>query len=188
VVRTSWHIPAPTRGNATWQRLAELTASGHYLLHGSQRRGLKALQPRAPLDFSLDAFSKQTAVFVTEDPTWAIAYGIRTASCRLLSVCFYPGLKPGRASQRRLFLSYAATAGGRAPTSAGVVYVLPAKHFTRMPSYTDPLLGPITECQWASTETVPVVEEVPVQPQDLPVAPLLHDFDSVSARSARIHR
>lgn len=73
---------------------------------------------------------------------------------------------------------------GQAPITAGVVYVLPRDRFTRMPSHEDPALGPITECQWVSTETVPVVAEVPVDQHDLPFRPLLHDFETVSSRSA----
>jgi len=146
---------------------------------------LTALRPRAPIDFSPDQFSKQTAVFATEDPTWAIAYGIRSVACRrFLSACFYPGLEPGTPSQRRIFLSYAATVAGQAPTTGGVVYVLPRDSFTRMPSHLDPALGPITECQWTSTETVPVADEIPVDRHDLPIPLLLHDFETVSARSA----
>jgi hypothetical protein len=144
------------------------------------------LEPRAPVDFSPDAFSKETAVFATEDPTWAIAYGIRSAACRrLLSACFYPGLQPGPTAQRRIFLSYSATDDGHPPTQPGVVYVLPREHFARMPSHTDAVLGPITECQWTSRTTVPVLQEVRVEPHDLSMNPHLHDFDTVTARSAQ---
>jgi hypothetical protein len=182
----AWLQRAPTRGDATWTRLAEAVASGDVLLHGSQSPGLTALEPRAPIDHSADVYSKQSAVFATEDPTWAISYAIRSARCRrFLNACFYPGASLGDWSQRRIFLSYAATPDGRAPTEPGVVYVLPRTAFTRMPSYHDPVLGQITECQWVSTETVPVVAEVSVTPENLPSRPLLHDFDTVTQRAAQ---
>jgi hypothetical protein len=103
------------------------------------------LEPRAPIDFSLDEYSKRTSVFATEDPTWAIAYAVRSSSCRrFLNACFYPGASAGDGSERRIFLSFASTENGQAPTQAGTVYVLPGRSFTRMPSYTDPILGLIT--------------------------------------------
>lgn len=180
----AWLQRAPTRGDATWTRLAEAVASGDVLLHGSRAPGLTALEPRTPIDHSVDNFSKQPAVFATEDPTWAISYAIRSAHCRrFLNACFYPGASATEWSQRRIFLSYAATSDGRAPTTPGVVYVLPRAAFTRMPSYRDPVLGQITECQWVSTETIPVVAEVSVTPENLPSPPLLHDFDTVTRRA-----
>jgi hypothetical protein len=180
-----WLQGAPTRGDATWTRLAEAVATGDVLLHGSQTPGLTALEPRAPIDHSVDLFSRQAAVFATEDPTWAIAYAIRSARCRrFLNTCFYPGASPGDRSQRRIFLSYAATPEGRAPTRPGVVYVLPRAAFTRMPSYHDPVFGQITECQWVSTGTVPIMAEVAAAPRNLPHHPLLHDFDAVTQRAA----
>jgi hypothetical protein len=182
----AWLQRAPTRGDATWTRLAEAVASGDVLLHGSHSPGLTTLKPCAPIDHSADVYSKQTAVFATEDPTWAISYAIRSPRCRrFLNTCHYPGASPGDWSQRRIFLSYAATPDGRAPTTPGVVYVLPRAAFTRMPSYHDPVFGQITECQWVSTETVPVVAEVSVTPENLPSRPLLHDFDTVTQRAAQ---
>jgi hypothetical protein len=182
---SAWLQRAPTRGDTTWTRLAEAVTTGEVLLHGSQTPGLTELEPRAPIDHSIDFFSKQTAVFATEDPTWAIAYAVRSPACRrFLNTCFYPGSSPGDWSQRRIFLSYAATQGGGAPTGPGVVYALPRDGFTRMPSYHDPVFGQITECQWISTETVPVLAEVPVAAENLPRRPLLHDLDTVAQRAA----
>ena len=184
MIDLAWLQRAPTRGDATWTRLAEAGATGDLLLHGSQTPGLTELKPRGPVDHSVDSFSKQTAVFATEDPTWAIAYGIRSASCRrFLNACFYPDSSAGDWSQRRIFLSYAATQDGRAPTASGVVYALPSAAFTRMPSYHDPVFGSITECQWISTESVPVVAELSVAPENLPTDPSLHDFDAVTERA-----
>jgi len=143
------------------------------------------LTPRAPLDFSLDEFSKTTAIYATEDPTWAIAYAIRSPSCRrFLNACFYPGDAAGPWPERRIFLSYASTEDGQAPIKAGVVYVLPSRSFRRMPSYTDPILGPITECQFISTEPVPVLAEISVEPKHLPLTPALHHFETVSGRAS----
>lgn len=181
----TWHVPAPAKGGKTWTQLAKLVATNDVVLHGSQTPGLTSLTPRAPLDFSLDEFSKTTAVYATEDPSWAVAYAIRSSSCRrFLNACFYPGTAAGGWSERRIFLSYAATADGQPPTKAGVVYVLPGRSFTGMPSYTDPILGPITECQFISTEPVPVLAEIAVEPQDLPLTPALHDFEAVSRRAS----
>ncbi len=185
VVDASWHVPAPTSGDATWAQLAQLVATNDVLLHGSQTPNLSLLKPRAPLDYSLDEFSKTTAVYATEDPTWAIAYAVRSASCRgFLNACFYPGAGAGDASERRIFVSFAANENGPAPLKAGVVYILPSRSFTRMPSYTDPILGLITECQFVSTEPVPVMAEISVQPANMPLTPLLHDFETVSRRAS----
>lgn len=185
MVTSAWHVPAPTRGDATWSRLAELVASNDVVLHGSRTPGLSWIEPRVPIDFSLDDFSKTTAVYATEDPTWAIAYAIRSSSCRrFLNACFYPGATAGRWSERRIFLSFAATEDGLMPTNSGVVYVLPRSGFTRMPSYTDPVLGLITECQMVSTEPVLTLAEIPVEPENLPITPLLNNFEVVAARAA----
>lgn len=116
----SWHMSAPVCGDAAWTKLAELVASDDLLLHGSQTPGLSELTPRAPLDFSHDEFSKRTAIFATEDPTWAIAFAIRSAAC-----------------------------------------------------------------QWIIKETGPVVAEVPVTPQNLPMTPRFHDLATVSARARK---
>lgn len=191
-----WHVLAPTTGDGRWTQLAEMVSSGDLLLHGSQTPGLRELTPRAPLDFSLDEYSKRTATYATEDPTWAIAYAVRSAACRqFLNACFYPLDTSGHQRQRRIFLSYAknddaapAPLAAPAPVgsgllSPGVVYALPRDLFRRMPPHTDPVLGPILECQWASTESVPVVAEVPVAPENLPITPLFHDFHAVAARA-----
>lgn len=136
------------------------------------------------MDFSPDGFSKATAVYATEDPTWAMAYAIRTAACRrFLNACFYPAAAADW-RQRRIFLSYASVEG-RAPTAPGVVYAVPREGFTRMPSYRDPGLGRITECQWIRQEPVAVAAEIPVAPANLPLEPLLHDCEEVGLRSAR---
>lgn len=186
MVTTTWHVPAPTKGDATWTRLAELVATNEIVLHGSQTPGLSSIEPRAPLDSSLDDFSKNTAVYATEDPTWVIAYAIRSSLCRrFLNACFYQGATAGEWSERRIFLSFASTEDGQTPTNPGVVYVLPRSDFTRMPSYTDPVLGLITECQLVSMEPVSVLAEMPVEPENLPITPLLHNFDAVSTRAAR---
>lgn len=43
------------------------------------------------MDFSPDGFLKTTAVYVTEDPIWAVAYVIRSAACRrFLNACCCP--------------------------------------------------------------------------------------------------
>lgn len=179
-----WHRAAPLDGDATWRALAALVARG-LLLHGSQRRGLDMLEPRAPIDFSIDEFSKSPAVYATEDPSWAIGYAIRAAHCRgMLNACFHPGTSTVDPATRRIFLSYARGAGGQAATAPGVVYAVPADGFIRMPSYRDLRLGMITECQWINPEPVPVMAEVPVSAQNLPLVPLLHDAREVAARSA----
>ncbi|PQZ93706.1 hypothetical protein CQ018_08605 [Arthrobacter sp. MYb227] len=172
-------------GDKIWTRLAKLVTTDEIVLHGSRTPGLSLIEPRAPLDFSFDDFSKTTAVYATEDPTWAIAYAIRASTCRsFLNACFYPGATVGEWSERRIFLSYASTEGGQPPFNAGVVYALPRRFFTRMPSYSDPVLGLITECQMISTEPVPVLAEISVRPENLPIVPLLHDFETVSTRAA----
>lgn len=184
MIDLDWLQYAPSQGDTTWNRLAEAVEAGDLLLHGSQTPGLTELTPRAPVDYSADAFSKQRAVFATEDPTWAISYGIRLPSCRgFLNACFYPSTSAGDRGHRRIFLSYAATQNNRAPTGPGVVYLLPSALFTRMPSYPDPVFGHITECQWISTTSVPVVEEIPVTPANLPICPDLHDVDIVKRRA-----
>ena len=53
-----------------------------------------------------------------------------------------------------------------------------------MPSYTDPVLGLITECQFISMEPVPVLAEISVEPENLPITPVFHDFETVSTRAS----
>lgn len=125
------------------------------------------------------------AIFERGTDGQAIAYAVRSASCRgFLNACFYPGAGAGDASERHIFVSFAANENGPAPLKAGVVYILPSRSFTRMPSYTDPILGLITECQFVSTEPVPVMAEISVQPANMPLTPLLHDFETVSSRAS----
>lgn len=68
-----WTCPAPRGGGAVWSELARCAATGDYLLHGSRSAGLGVLEPRAPVNFSSDDFSKTAALYATEDPTWAMA-------------------------------------------------------------------------------------------------------------------
>lgn len=180
----TWHVPSPMRGDAVFDQLVSYVHGGDYLLHGSRTAGLRVLEPRAPIDFSVDDFSKTTAVYATEDPTWAMGYALRTAEVSpFLNACFYPAARAGQWSARRIFLSYARTASSRWPLSPGVVYVLPSAGFRRMPSYTNRQLGHITECQWIATEPVPVVAEIPVTPENLPLRPRRHDPDLVPRRA-----
>ncbi|WP_279402404.1 hypothetical protein [Arthrobacter sp. JCM 19049] len=130
----SWHVPAPTDGDRVWSRVAAYVRSGDFLLHGSRTPGLHQLTPRTPIDHSPDTFSKSTAVFATEDPTWAIAYAVRPANTPgFLNACFYPGSTPGREAERRIFLSFALPENGQPPMDAGVVYVLPAQALAGCP-------------------------------------------------------
>lgn len=179
-----WHWPAPTTGSPAWTRLAQWTADGHHLLHGSGTAGLGRLEPRAPLDHSPDEYSKRTAVFATEDLTWAIAYAVRASDCpQFLNACFYPGDRPGTPAQRRLFFSYGRRTDGTVPVSPGVVYVVKARFFERQPPAWDVDLGQvITECQWTSRDTVDVVAAVRVTPADLHGPIPTHDSAEVSAR------
>lgn len=185
MVSPFWPSPAPTTGGEVWTRLANLVEQQDLLLHGSRIAGLTELSPQSPIDHSPDDFSKLTAVFATEDPSWAIAYAIKTNGCRsFLNACFYPGTEARGRHERRIFLSYAATVDGTSPTSPGVVYAVPRSAFLRMPTERDPTFGVITECQWASTAAVPVIAEVLVTPEDLPAVARLHDHESVQERIA----
>ena len=177
---TGWHLSAPLHGDATWTKLQRYAATGKYLLHGSRIGNLKALEPRAPIDFSVDSFSKRTAVFATEDPTWAIAYAIRSAHCPgFLNACFHLGTEDPPQSERRIFLSYGNDDENQNIFTEGVVYVVSAQSFRRMPAYEDPQLGWITECQWVSQSPVTVIDEIKVSHENLPIAPRTHRHERV---------
>lgn len=53
-----------------------------------------------------------------------------------------------------------------------------------MPSYNDPVFGATTECQWISAESVLIVAELSVGPENLPTHPVQHDSDAVTERAA----
>lgn len=179
-----WLRPAPTEGGSTWRVLAEAVASGEVLLHGARTAGLTALVPRTPQDHSRDEYSKQTAVYATEDPTWALAYGVRDPSCAgFLNACLHRHQPDGSLGPREIFLSYGRSGDHAPPLSPGVVYLLPREPFIRMSSYEDELLGWITECQWAATGAVTILDEVTLHPEDLPLTPHLHDPAQVAERS-----
>ncbi|MDO5493467.1 MAG: hypothetical protein Q4F53_07645 [Nesterenkonia sp.] len=159
---------APTSGGDRWRRLAA-AADGGALLHGSRTPGLTQLEPRAPFDLSADDYSKQTAVFATEDPTWAIAYAVRDEESRhFRSACFYPGAAVGASERRRIMLDFDVDDDGAPRLSPGVVYILDPTGFSRMPSHHDPEFGLITECQWASPTAARIADAVLVTPEDLP--------------------
>lgn len=185
MVRKTWHWPAPQRGSSTWRAVAASVADGRHLLHGSRTPGLTVIDPRAPLDRSPDAYSKQTAVFATEDPTWAISYAVRSKDCpQFLNACFYPGAEAGTTTQRRLFYSYGRRPDGSVPVSPGTVYVLDAAGFERQPPEDDPAVGStVTECQWTSLRPARVVAAFTVTPDDLPTPLPSHDTASVDARA-----
>ena len=131
--------------------------------------------------------SKRTAVFATEDPTWAIAYALKAPDCpQFLNACFYPDKWVGTVADRRLFYSYGRRPDGTTPVSAGAVYVLDAGAFTRQPSYVaSEIGGAIIECQWTSTAPVDVVEAIPVTSVDLPNPIPTHDPVLVRARMSQ---
>lgn len=159
--------PAPTSGTDRWHRLADAASDGA-LLHGSRTAGLNQLEPQTPFDLSADDYSKQTAVFATEDPTWAIAYAVRDESSRhFRSARFYPGATAGTPAQRRIMLDFDRDLDGRPRLSPGVVYILDPTGFSRMPSHVDPEFGLITECQWAKPHTAHIIGAVAVAPADL---------------------
>ncbi|RLY93838.1 hypothetical protein EAE32_00890 [Kocuria tytonicola] len=139
------------------------------------------------MDHSPDEYSKRTAVFATEDPTWAIAYAVKAPDCpQFLNACFYLGKWAGSAADRRLFYSYGRRPDGTAPVQAGMVYVVGAGAFTRQPPYPAPEIGGvITECQWTSTTPVDVVDVIPVTTADLPNPIPTHDPVLVRARMSQ---
>jgi len=80
-------------------------AAGECLAAWLTHSGIVHPRTRAPVDFSPDGFLKMTAVYVTEDPIWAVAYVIRSAACRrFLNACCCPAAA-AEWRQRRTFLS-----------------------------------------------------------------------------------
>lgn len=170
-----------------WQFLQWLTGQG-YLLHGSEQPGITRFEPRTPFDLSPDEFSKRTGVFAASDALWAMMYalGDRARVARILNMALQVAQGTDW-SAPRYFLSFAprhaGVTDGRSLLSPGLVYVLPADGFERMPPYDWPGLGRVLEPHWVSPEAVTPLWSVPVSPADFPLPVRLHDAARVDALS-----
>jgi hypothetical protein len=175
-----------------WVFLQWLTEQG-YLLHGSEQPGISGFEPRTPFDLSPDEFSKRSGVFAASDALWAMMYALRdrTRVARTLNM----GLQVRQGavwSAPRYFLSFAprhwdmtdgGVTDGHSLLSPGVVYVLPAEGFERMPPYDWPGVGQVLEAHWVSPAPVTPLWSVPVSPADFPLPVRLHDAARVDVLS-----
>lgn len=170
-----------------WVFLRWLTEQG-YVLHGSQRTGIREFEPRTPHDLSGDEFSSRKGVFASSDALWAMMYALRGPQVRRIVNMALQVQTEGSLSPAFYYLSFAPSSDwhgkGRDLLRAGTVYVLPPTDFEQMARYEWPTLGQVLEPQWVNPNPVAPLFAVPVAPEDFPLPVRLHDADLVDARCA----
>ena len=170
-----------------WAFLDWLAAHKAVLLHGSGNPNIHTFRPRAPKDRSPDDFSKQTAVFASDDPIWPIFYAVldRTnSSLVMLNGALRFRLPDGTFSQTHYFFSLTETMQRRHPWREGVVYILPKRSFSQQQPYQ---LGgfEVFEPHWASPSPVHLLAKLRVTSEDFPFLDQVraHDDEVVSRRA-----
>ncbi|MCQ1957444.1 hypothetical protein NNX39_13125 [Arthrobacter sp. zg-Y826] len=163
-----WVQPPP--GLPVWVFLDRLVHSFGYLLHGSPDPGIEVFEPRTPVDYSPDDFSKQKAVYAAGDGIWPIFYAVVSRpqpGLRFLNSALQFVRHNGATSGMHYFFSVS-PGNAMAPLwRNGTVYVLPRKGFSRQPRER---LGRhvIEEPHWASPSPVRPLAKVAVVPADFP--------------------
>ncbi|WP_420596289.1 hypothetical protein [Deinococcus sp.] len=167
-----------------WLFLQWLTQQG-FLLHGSRHPGITCFEPRTPVDFSPDDFSKRTGVFAASDGLWAMMYALKSDRVRrIMNMALQIADASGWASMR-YFLSFASddptVKVGRDLLAPGFVYVLPRDGFVQMPPYLWPNLAEVLEPHWINPAAVTPLLCLPVMPNDFPLPVRTHDAARVAA-------
>jgi len=135
-----------------------LAATGRYIFHGSNRRGITEFRTaRESSDTS--AFGRQQAVFGTHDPHWAMFYALVDRDNAFLIANASIALR--RASRLRWYRRTVSAHDLHAPAlTCGRLYVLPRAGFVPEPR------------RWGLLDTGQWVSDVPARPLfSLPVSP-----------------
>lgn len=179
----------PSGGLPVWAFLNHLADSGGYLLHGSADPNIEVFEPRRPIDYSPDDFSKQEAVFAAGDGIWPIFYAVLNRpqpGLRFLNSALQFVSPGGGVSGMHYFFSVSRQDRAAPLWRSGTVYVLPREGFIRQPREQ---LGvhTIQEPHWASLNHVRPLAKVAVSPEDFPLLAAVreHDEAEVSAKALR---
>lgn len=151
-----------------WAFLNWLVKHKAVILHGSGNPNIHMFEPHAPDDRSPDDFSKQTAVFASDDPIWPIFYAVvdRTNySLVMLNGALRFRLPDKTFSQTHYFFSLTEAVQQQRPWREGVVYILPKGGFSQQQPYK---LGDfeVLEPHWASPLPVHPLAKLRVTPED----------------------
>lgn len=179
----------PPRGLPVWAFLDRLVHSSGYLLHGSPDPGIEVFEPRTPVDYSPDDFSKQKAVYAAGDGIWPIFYAVVNRpqpGLRFLNSALRFVRPNGATSGMHYFFSVSRENTAAPLWRNGTVYVLPREGFARQPRER---LGRhvIEEPHWASDAAVRPVAKVAVAPADFPFLAKVrkHDAAEVDAKALK---
>ncbi|GEM44601.1 hypothetical protein [Deinococcus cellulosilyticus] len=137
------------------------------VFHGSGNPDIEVFEPRTPLDFSADAFSKQHAVFASGDGIWAMFYAILNRPVRFLNGALQVRQQAGW-SPMHYFFSVNGAADRTQLWREGTLYVLPKSAFQPQPPY---LMQDreILEPQWICPHPVRPLAKIQVSPQVFPL-------------------
>ena len=184
-------------GLPKWLYLDWLAQHRHIVFHGSGVSGIERFEPRTPHDDSPDDFSKQTAVFASDDAIWALFHAVLNRpqpGLRVLSSAFQvvqdssirdSGIRNSELNDMHYFFSVTRSVLDRGAWREGVVYILPKEPFVQMPSY-DFKGRRVLEPHWAALEHVLPLGEVRVGPGDFPFLSQVrgHDNGDIMRRAA----
>lgn len=164
------HVPA-------WSFLTWMAQHHPVVFHGSGNPEIQVFEPRTPVDFSADDFSKQRAVFASSDAIWAIFYAVldRDAPIRFLNGALQFRDEAGWGAMR-YFFSINQQAFERKPWKEGTLYILPRAPLRQQPSYTLQEWD-VLEPHWACTDEVKPLAKIRVGPQDFPFLNAVRSHD-----------
>lgn len=173
-----------------WMFLCWLAEQKGYLLHGSDASDIFEFEPRTPKDDSPDDFSKQTAVFATDDGIWPIFYAVinrRQFKVRMLNGALQFATSSGGWSDMRYFFSLTESVLEQRPWRDGTVYILPRDGFKQGPPPYELRGHLVLEPHWANSKPVRPAAKLQVTPADFPFLEQVrgHDDATVMASAAR---
>jgi hypothetical protein len=158
-----------------WQFLTYLCETQDVVLHGSQNRQIKVVEPRQAND--IKAFSNQRAIYATTDGIWVIYFAIldrqKYPQMTLFNSCLQVLLSPDLWSEPFYFFSISGFALRQKPWCSGAVYILPRQSFIREP--TQQVQGmEIVFPHWIGGESSQPAARLLVGPQDFPFLDQIH--------------
>ncbi len=173
-----------------WVFLCWLAEQKGYLLHGSDNADILEFEPRTPKDDSPDDFSKQTAVFATDDGIWPIFYAVvnrKQFKLRMLNGALQFATSSGEWSDVRYFFSLTESVLKQHPWHDGTVYILPRDGFKQGPPPYELRGHLVLEPHWANPKPVHPTAKLRVTPEDFPFLEQVRGHDDATVMASAAH-
>ena len=162
-----------------WQFLTYLCETRELVLHGSQNRDIKVVEPRQAKD--IRAYSNQRAIYATTDGIWVIYFAIldrmKYPGMSLFNSCLCAQISADQFSSPLYFSSITQSVLLQTPWCEGMVYILPRQPFER--EAPQQIQGVETVFpHWISPVSAEPVARLTVGPRDFPFLAQIHGHDN----------